>query len=106
MFGRYFHSISTHAPILYWQVALRSLNTELQERLLNTCNDITKTTCNRKADHLLNNIIIRVQSEAKAVNNTLQKQDGEIRSLGSPFCNTVFTKAMGKRTCISLAGSP
>ena len=47
MFGRYFHSISTHAPILYQQVALRSLNTELQEWLFNTCNDITKTTSNR-----------------------------------------------------------
>ena len=34
MFGRYFHSLSTHAPIIYRQVAVRSLNTELQERLL------------------------------------------------------------------------
>lgn len=99
MFGRYFHSISTHAPILYRQVALRSLNTELQEQLFNTCNDITKTTSNRKANHLLNNIIVRVQSESKAVNNTLQKQEGEVCSLApslSPFRNTIFTKQWAK----------
>ena len=60
MFGRYFHSLSVHAPVLYRQVALRSLNTELQERLFNTCNDITKTTSNRQANSILNNIIIRV----------------------------------------------
>ena len=50
MLGRYFHSLSVHAPILYRQVALRLLNAELQERPFNTCNDITKTTSNRQAN--------------------------------------------------------
>ena len=95
MFGRYFHSLSVHAPILYRQVALRSLNAELQERLFNTCNDITKTTSNRQANTILNNIIIRVQSESKLASNTLQKQEGEISALAaslSPFTNSKFSK--------------
>ena len=95
MFGRYFHSLSVHAPILYRQVALRSLNAELQERLFNTCNDITKTTSNRQANTILNNINIRVQSESKLASNTLQKQEGEISALAAslpPFTNSKFPK--------------
>jgi len=33
MFERYLHSLCVHAPVLYRQVALRSLNTELQKCL-------------------------------------------------------------------------
>ena len=95
MFGRYYHSLSVHAPILYRQVALRSLNAELQEWLFNTCNDITKTTSNRQANTVLNNIIIRVQSESKLASNTLQKQEGEISVLAAslpPSTNSKFPK--------------
>ena len=94
MFGSYYHSLSVHAPIVYRLVALRSVNSELQERMFNTCNDITLTTSNRHTSGILNNILIRVQSEAKVVNTTLQRHDGEVRSLASslkPFTNTQFT---------------
>ena len=62
MFGGYFHSLSVHAAILYREVALRSINSELQERMLNACNDITLTTSNRQTNSMLNNILVRVQS--------------------------------------------
>lgn len=108
MFGSYFQSLVVHAPVLYRLVALRSVNSELQERMFNTCNDITLTTSNRHTSGILNDILVRVQSEAKVVNTTLQKQDGEVRSLASslkPFTNTQFswhgsrtTKTYGKPT--------
>ena len=44
---------------------------------------------------MLNNIIIRVQSESKLVSNTLQKQEGEISALAAsllPFTNSKFPK--------------
>ena len=65
MFGSYFHSLSVHASILYREVALRSINTEFQERMFNTCNGITLATSNRQANSMLNNILIRVQTESK-----------------------------------------
>lgn len=93
MFGSYFHSLSVHAPIVYRLVALHSVNSELQEWMFNTCNDITLTSSNCHTSGILNNILLRVQSEAKVVNTTLQKQDGEVCSLASslkPFTNTQF----------------
>ena len=108
MFGRHFHSHSVHAPILYWQVALRSLSAELQQRLFNTCNDITNTTSNRQANTVLNNIFIRVQSESKLASNTLQKQEGKISALAAslpPFTNSKFPKQW-KGASSSMAGSP
>ena len=67
MFGGYFHSLSVHAAILYREVALRSINTELQERMFNSCNNITLTTSNRQANSMLNNILVRVQMESQVV---------------------------------------
>ena len=49
MFESCFHSLSYHAATFYRFAFLRSLNSDLQERLFNTCNDITKTTSNRQA---------------------------------------------------------
>lgn len=100
MFGGYFHSLSVHAAILYREVALRSINTELQERMFNSCNNITLTTSNRQANSMLNNILVRVQMESQVVNTTLQKQEGEIRSLASSlkqFTNSKFSSEWIKR---------
>ena len=54
-----------------------SINTERQEQVFITCNNITSTTSNRQAKSMLN-ILVRVQS--KMNNTTLQKQ-GAIPSL-------------------------
>ena len=42
MFGRYFHSLACHAPLVNRIVPLRSINTEVQERMFNQCKQITK----------------------------------------------------------------
>ena len=75
------------------QDSLRSLNSELQERLFNTCNDIAKATPNRQANSLLQNILIRTQAETHK--HTLKNQESEVCSLASalaPFQNIQFTK--------------
>ena len=65
MFGGCFHPLSVHAAILYREVALRSINTELPELMFNSCNNITLTTSNRQANSMLNNILVRVQMESQ-----------------------------------------
>ena len=95
MFGRYFHAMMTHAASMYRLVALRSLNTEMQVRPFNLCNDITKTTSNRQSSNLINNIIIRVQQESDGSTTTMKKQEGEVTTLAAalkPPSNTVVTK--------------
>lgn len=100
MFGRYFHAISTHAASMYRLVALRSLNTEMQERLFNMCNDITKSTSNRHSSHVINNAVIRVQQESDATATSIKKQEGEVATLASglkPFPNTFISKEWTKK---------
>ena len=93
MFGNYFHTLSCHTATFYRIVALRSLNSEMQERLFNTCNEVTKATSNRQANNLMQNILIRTQAELQKY--TLKTQESEVRTLAStlaPFSNTTFTK--------------
>jgi len=65
-FLRYFHSVVTHAPLLHHIIPLRSVNTEMQERVFGQAKQITKATSNQKPDHTITNILIRMQEEAKA----------------------------------------
>ena len=55
MFGKYFHSLTTHAPLLNRIISLRSLNAELQERAFGQANAICKTTSNYHPDHIISN---------------------------------------------------
>lgn len=102
MFRSYFHSLSCHAATFYRIVSLRSLNSESQERLFNTCNDITKATSNIQAKNLLQNILIRTHAEC--YKTALKSQESEVRSLAStlaPFENTTFTKTwINKHPCL------
>lgn len=95
MFGRYFHSLTSHAPILYRIVCLRSMNAEVQERMFGQCKAITKTTSSQRPDHIITNILLRLQEESKNNSRSLKVQEGEItklaNTLGSKH-NTVFQK--------------
>ena len=44
MFGRYFHALTTHAPLLNHITSPRLLNTEIEERMFGQCKAITRTT--------------------------------------------------------------
>lgn len=100
MFGRYFHSLTYHAPLLFRIISLRSLVTEVQERMFNQCKSITKATSNQNANQVIANILIRVQEEEKAHStpyDSFHKQESEVHKLAQalpPKRNTVIPKAL------------
>ena len=63
MFGRYYHSIHYHTPLLQRIISPSSLYTELQERTFNQLKSITRSTSNHNPTQVLTNIFIRVQEE-------------------------------------------
>ena len=65
MFGRYFHALTCHAPLLYRINCLRLLNTESEERMFRQCKSITRTTSNHLANHVIENILVRISEEQK-----------------------------------------
>ena len=84
MFGRYFHSLTSHAPVLYRIVSLRSVNAEMQQRMFGQCKSITKATSSQRPNHIITNILLHLQEEAEAhLSNTksLKTQEGEIKRL-------------------------
>ena len=98
MFGRYFHSITSHAAILYRIVSLRSMNAETQERMFGQCKSITKATSSQRPNHIITNILLRLQEEAKANPSNvkcLEAQEGEITKLAKAVSlkqNTIIPK--------------
>ena len=93
MYGRYFHSIICHAPLLFRIVCLRSVNTEVQERMFGQAKQITRGTSSLKASHIITNIMTRLQVETKARENPLTIQEGEIHKLSKtlgPTLNSVI----------------
>ena len=60
IFGRYFHAIVTHIPII---ACSRSLNAEKQERIFGQSKQITKATSSSHPDHVILNTIQRLQVE-------------------------------------------
>ena len=95
MFGKYFHSIITHAPIL---ISLRSLNAELQERAFGQANAICRSTSNYHPDHIVNNVVVRFQIEAnREKENLLSTQNSVVSGLArelQPFTNTVLPSSL------------
>ena len=93
VFGRYFHSITCHAPLLLRVICLRSVNTEVQERMFGQAKQITKSTSSLRANHVITNFLIRNHEEANAQANPLTIQEGEIHNLAQtlgPNANTII----------------
>lgn len=96
MFGRFFHSITTHAASLFRIVSLRSLNTEQHERMFQQAKGITKATSNNHTEHVISNVIQRLHFE-QGVENEIASQETQIKSLAQalgPMENTVFPHSM------------
>lgn len=104
IFGRYFHSLVTLAPLLHRIIPLSSVNTEMQERMFGQAKQITKATYNQKPNQVINNILIRMQTEREArsnSSNTLTTQESEVSKLAQalpPKTNTIFPLSMIKST--------
>ena len=74
MFGGYFHSITSHAPLLYRMVCLRSLNAEMQTQMFGQSKAITKATSSQRPEHIITNILLRLQEG----NDKSLRMQGEI----------------------------
>ncbi len=82
MFGRYFHSIATHSALVYRVICLRSLNTEQEERMFGQSKAITKATSNNHPQHVVTNILQRLQVEAQVHStDSVGEQESEIKAL-------------------------
>ena len=99
MFGRYFHALTCHAPLLYRIISPRLLNTESEERMFGQCKSITRSTSNHHANHIITNILVRIHEEQKyheAISSTIKKQNSEVEELAKAIHrpkNTVIPHA-------------
>ena len=90
MFGRYFNSLTAHAALLFRIVSLRSLNTEQHERMFQKAKGITKATSNNHAQHVITNIIQRLQFE-EGSEEVIGAQESQIKSLSLTLGSTKNT---------------
>ena len=63
LYGTYFHNITSHAPIQNRIINDLSASTEEQERIFNAITNITRTTSSFHGNHIIANILIRLQAE-------------------------------------------
>ena len=96
-FGRYFHSLTTHSPILFRIVSMRSINTEDQERMFGQAKMITKATSCNRPNEIITNILQRVQMEARSHEMTVSdKDESEVKKLHQTIgsrCNTIYSNS-------------
>ena len=81
VFSSYFHSLTCHSPLLLRLISLRSVNTEVQERIFRQAKQITRSTSCLRPDHVITNILARIHAESKTDSNTLKIQESEIHKL-------------------------
>ena len=82
MFGRYFHSLTSHASIQYRTIPLRPLNAERQERMFKQAKMITKSTSNQQPNQIIRNVVQWVHEESKLEScDQLAKEESEILKL-------------------------
>ena len=97
LYGKYFHNLSTHAPMQVRIISGQSCNAEDEERTFKAITSITKSTSSNHASHLIGNVLIRLQCEDAfkeiSIETRKHETDGNIRklSLALPnFPNTLF----------------
>ena len=81
-YGRYLHSLVCHAPIQHRIIALRSTNTEQQERHFSTFSSVSLATSSRRPGEVITPGMIRMQAEMKqGERNAIQEQESQLGRL-------------------------
>jgi hypothetical protein len=82
LFGRYFHALTTHSPLVNHIISPRLLNTEVEERMFGQCKAITRNRSHQQTDHIIiPNILVCIQYEQQrreTAITTVQAQDNEV----------------------------
>ena len=81
-YGQYMHSLVCHAPIQHRIIALRSTNTEQQERHFSTFLSVSLATSSRRPGESITPGMIRMQAEMKqGERNAIQEQESQLGRL-------------------------
>ena len=81
-YGQYMHSLVCHAPIQHRIIALRSTNTEQQERHFSTFLSVSLATSSRRPGESITPGMIRMQAEMKqGKRNAIQEQESQLGRL-------------------------
>ena len=103
LYGAYFHSISRHASIQYRIVSGKASHTEEQERIFNLIKDVTKQISNYHENHIIKNLLIRIQAEEefnKSSGNKTSNMESlteKVNKLATNNFNTVISNDIIKR---------
>ena len=101
-YENYCHKITSHAShhIQNRLISSRSANTEEQERVFNSINNITRMTSSYHPDHVIGNVFIQVQAEKDlkslqpSISDTQEAHVTKLASSLPKFENTVIPNQM------------
>ncbi|XP_066296170.1 uncharacterized protein [Branchiostoma lanceolatum] len=88
LYGQYYHSISTHAPILYRLINLKSVNAKHQEKLFNSLRGILCDTTSRRPGEVLGIGLVRLQAEQQGESD-MAKEESQVSALGKSLRSVV-----------------
>ena len=88
-FGRYWHSLTTHAPIVYRMISLSSIHTEEEERTFNQIQSIASRTSSRRHDEIIVPTLVRIQAEQREREASHQSSFGKQNSKVCKFASAL-----------------
>ena len=94
LWGKYFHAIVHHAPVMYRISSGKTANAEQEERVFHTLKHIISTTSNQHPEHVLLNNMIRMQVREEMNLSGLTKQQHGVRKLCHSLqekCDNIIT---------------
>ena len=92
-FGKYYHSIISHASHQYRLFSGRTVNTEKEEATFSPIKTFTKLTSNHHPDNIISNAIIRMQAKELLKSEENETTDSELAILYKPIF-TSFTNSV------------
>lgn len=85
-YGKYYHSLTSHAPIVQRIISLSSIHTEEEERTFSTVKSIAEGTTSRRHEEIITPTLVRLQAESnfkEKEDSSFKKQDSFISKLAS-----------------------
>ncbi|KAI8511919.1 AP-5 complex subunit zeta-1 [Branchiostoma belcheri] len=87
LYGQYWHSLTTHAPMLYRIVNLKSVNAENQERMFDSLKGILGQTSSRRPSEVVGMGVLRLQAEQTRNTDNLSKDENSKCDWSRPYGN-------------------
>ena len=81
LWGKYYHAIVCHVPIMYRLISGRSAHAELEERMFHTLKVITKGTSNQHPGHVILNNMVHLQVGQELNISEVSREDNEVSKI-------------------------